>query len=91
MSASELDRFSADLKSDGALRDQFAEKSNDLGAIVESAQASGYGFTLEDVRGRLAEQDGELSESELETVAGGRARAGTVFIMDGRGGVFIHW
>jgi predicted ribosomally synthesized peptide with nif11-like leader len=93
MSASELDRFSADLKSDGALRDQFAEKSNDLGAIVESAQAKGYDFTLDDVQGRLADHDGELSEEALDAVSGGRRSSFTVFVADtgGKGSIFVHW
>jgi predicted ribosomally synthesized peptide with nif11-like leader len=93
MSDSELERFSSDLKADAALREAFAQKGNDLGAIVEAAQASGYGFTLEDVQGRLAERGPELSEEELDSVSGGRRSSFTIFVGEVRGtaGVIVHW
>ena len=41
--------------------------------FVKIAQESGYSFTLEDLQAHLAQHnDGELSEDELEAVAGGR-------------------
>jgi predicted ribosomally synthesized peptide with nif11-like leader len=93
MSDVELDRFSADLKSDATLREKFVEKSDDIAAIVEAARANGYGFTLEDVQGRIAEHDAELSEEELDSVSGGRRSSFTVFMVDpgGKGAMFVHW
>ncbi|MCJ2045951.1 Nif11-like leader peptide family RiPP precursor [Methylobacterium sp. J-078] len=91
MSASELERFTADLRADASLRGQFAEKGKDLGAIVDAAQAKGYGLTLADVEGRIAEHGSQLSEEELDQVAGGRASF-WVFIGDPRGsGVLVHF
>jgi predicted ribosomally synthesized peptide with nif11-like leader len=91
MSHSELERFSSDLKSDAALRETFAQKGNDLAAVVESARASGYGVTLEDVQGRLAAQDAELSEEELDTVSGGRRSSFWVIGSSGGNSVIVHW
>ncbi|MCJ2045952.1 Nif11-like leader peptide family RiPP precursor [Methylobacterium sp. J-078] len=91
MSISELDRFSTDLKADTALQEQFAGSGKDLGALVEAAQAKGYDFTVDDVQARIAEHDSQLSEEELNTVAGGRPSSFTIIIRSGDNMVYVHW
>ena len=56
----------------------FAEKYSALkgvDAILEQAKADGFDVTAEDVQaaiGQLGKQSGELSESELAVVSGGK-------------------
>lgn len=80
MSTSELERFSTDLRSDASLQAKVTERGSDLSGIVETAQASGYGITLEEVQEQISARGDEVSEHELDSVAGGRGMLVLVII-----------
>lgn len=70
MSRADLERLSADLESDMGLSEGFACLGNDVAAWVSRAQAKGYHLTNEEAAG-LASSFDELSDDELDHVAGG--------------------
>lgn len=70
MSRSEVDRFLSDLQSDAGLRQELAKMGQDMEACVQWANAKGYAFTLEEALD-LGAFDADLSEDDLEKVAGG--------------------
>jgi predicted ribosomally synthesized peptide with nif11-like leader len=80
----EIERFTNDLNKDAALRDAIKAAGTDHASIVKSANSRGYKFTLGDVEQVISE--GELSDTQLESVAGG---AGNIFVW--KGGAFIQW
>ncbi len=80
----ELQRFTADLVSNPELRATVKAAGTDHAAIVKAANDKGYKFSLADVDALTA--SGELSDAQLETVAGG---AGRVFWWDG--GIVVEW
>jgi len=80
----EIERFTNDLKSNEALRTNIKAAGSDHAAIVKAANAKGYKFSLADVEKMVSE--GELTDAQLESVAGG---AGTIFTW--QGGTFIKW
>jgi len=90
---SEIERFGKDLAADEALLDELKKVGTDHAAIVAFANAKGYQFSLEDVKGleNLAGQ--ELSEEDLEKVAGGAFNiiAGGVKMFFGDNRIFIWW
>jgi predicted ribosomally synthesized peptide with nif11-like leader len=72
MSSESLSQFLSAVSSEGALQQKLAAVT-DSGHFVKMAQESGYNFTLEDLQAYIAQHnDGELSEDELEAVAGGQ-------------------
>ncbi|MBT5660230.1 MAG: Nif11-like leader peptide family natural product precursor [Rhodospirillaceae bacterium] len=73
MSQAEVERFIADIKGDEALRADTASNPASLAAIVEKAKAKGYDFTLDEAKAFANAQAGkELSDEELDQVAGGK-------------------
>ena len=66
----ELLRFGQDIASNEALRNQFTALGADIDAVVTLARSKGYTFSTQDVRG-FASQQGELSDAQLNAVAGG--------------------
>ncbi len=80
----EIERFTNDLRSNEALRTNIKGVGTDHAAIVKAANAKGYKFSLADVEKMVSE--GELSDAQLESVAGGK---GTIFTW--QGGTFIRW
>ncbi len=77
MALNDLERYLNDLKSDAGLQAELgnAASGNDLVAsVVRTAKARGYSLTEEDVRTHINSVTGEreLSESELDTIDGGR-------------------
>jgi predicted ribosomally synthesized peptide with nif11-like leader len=71
MSTEIVRQFLLAVSSDSALQEKLA--ATDSVNFVKIAQESGYSFTLEDLQAHLAQHNGdELSEDELEAVAGGR-------------------
>ena len=80
----EIERFTNDLRSNEALRTNIKAAGSDHAAIVRAANAKGYRFSLADVEKMVSE--GELTDAQLESVAGG---AGTIFTW--QGGTFIKW
>jgi len=72
MSSESLSQFLSAVSSEGALQQKLATVTDSL-HFVKMAQESGYNFTLEDLQAHIAQHnDGELSEDELEAVAGGQ-------------------
>ena len=80
----EIERFTNDLKSNETLRNNIKAAGTDHAAIVNAANAKGYKFTVADVQKVISE--GELSDAQLESVAGGK---GAIFTW--QGGMFITW
>ena len=80
----EIERFTTDLKTNDALRTSIKAAGTDHASIVAAANAKGYKFTVADVQKVISE--GELSDAQLESVAGG---AGNIFVW--KGGAFIQW
>jgi len=77
MSTEIVGQFLLAVSSDSALQEKLA--ATDSVNFVKIAQESGYSFTLEDLQAHLAQHnDGELSEDELEAVAGGRRVPGGI-------------
>jgi predicted ribosomally synthesized peptide with nif11-like leader len=70
MSRSEIDRFLSDLQNDAGLRQELAGLGQDMEACVRWANAKGYSFTLDEARA-LGGFDADLSDDDLEKVAGG--------------------
>ena len=81
---SEIERFTRDLKSNEVLRASIKAAGADQAAIVKAANANGYKFSVADVQQVISE--GELSDAQLESVAGGR-----VNIFTWQGGTFVGW
>jgi hypothetical protein len=83
MSLSECERFSADLRSNGALRAEVEKVRADksitapLAAMVSLALSKGYSVTHEEARehlkARAASAGKVLSDAQLDGVAGGGA------------------
>ena len=84
MSRAEIERFTADLKSNEALRAE-AEKhpaerhhETSIARAVSFARSKGYDFTAEEVKERIKGQakaaGKEVTDAELDGVAGGGAR-----------------
>ncbi len=77
MSKQSVNDFRAALAADSALADEVREAMNaggDSAAVIALARARGFEFTEAEANEVLAE--GELSELELDLVAGGGATSG---------------
>lgn len=70
MSRFELERFTADAEKDPGMADEISRLEGDPQALVRWAAQHGYQLTADEARG-LAASVGELSDEELENVAGG--------------------
>lgn len=76
MSQSEVERFVESVKSDEALRSELSSLASGVASIVEFAKSKGYDVTAEDVGSHMrAQLGGELSDSDLEALAGGAGTA----------------
>ena len=84
MSMENARRYVADMKENGGLAarieariDKSAPKEEQLSAFLAAAKDEGYEFTAEELREAVTAADGkpagELSDEELEAVAGGSA------------------
>lgn len=80
MSLSEMKRFTEDLKKQSALQDEVKAAGSDPEAIVKVAKGKGYDFTAEELKAAAAENKGEMSEEQLDKVAGGTAVATVVVV-----------
>lgn len=70
MSGTDLQRFTEELDADAALAGEFCALGNDPEAWHRRAASKGYNLTLEEA-GALSSSYRELSDDELEDVAGG--------------------
>lgn len=66
---SELERFSKDVNGNNEMLEAVKSIGNDVAKIVAYANSKGYKFTVADVEANT--QKGELSEKQLDKVAGG--------------------
>jgi predicted ribosomally synthesized peptide with nif11-like leader len=69
MSQQEVDRFMSDLGRDPELLREFRRLADDLGEAVRWANARGYDFTRDEAA--TIYRRGELSDDDLDMVAGG--------------------
>jgi predicted ribosomally synthesized peptide with nif11-like leader len=69
-SRTDLQRFTEELDADAALAGEFCALGNDPQAWHRQAASKGYNLTLEEA-GALSSSYRELSDGELEDVAGG--------------------
>lgn len=73
MSHAEAERFVADLKQDAGMRDALKGQPATLDAVVAFAKGKGYDVSADDALAYLKAQSGEeLSDEELDAVAGGK-------------------
>ncbi|MBF4692602.1 Nif11-like leader peptide family RiPP precursor [Fusibacter ferrireducens] len=70
MSYGEIERFNQAMREDSEMLDEFKALGTEVGSIIEFANHKGFNFTLKDVQEAQA-ASGELSEDDLENVAGG--------------------
>lgn len=63
----EVKRFMSDLQEDEQMQKEFKAVEGDLDAVVAKANARGYKFNRSDIESK----EGELSEDDLDQVAGG--------------------
>lgn len=66
----EIERFNQDLSENKEMQEAIKNIGNDVEKIVALANSKGYNFTVAEVEAR-AKQSEELSEEQLEKVAGG--------------------
>lgn len=71
MSKDEVARFSNDVKNNPELQAEFKHTGTDMDAFVSLANEKGYDFSADDVKAHAAEKSGELSDEQLDQVAGG--------------------
>lgn len=74
---SQIEKFNKDLRENNEMLEAVKKIGNDVAKIVAYANSKGYNFTVADVE--AAKQGGELSEEQMDKVAGGG------------GGVIIAW
>ena len=73
MSQSEVERFVADLKSDASLREDLQGSAAGVATVVTFAQSRGYDIGADEARQYIqAQTSSELSDAELDHVAGGK-------------------
>jgi predicted ribosomally synthesized peptide with nif11-like leader len=70
MSLTDRQRFTADFEANVSLKNAFLALGEDPHAWVQLAREKGYGLTVEEAEGLIATY-AELSDDELENVAGG--------------------
>ncbi|SHH18301.1 Nif11-like leader peptide family natural product precursor [Desulfosporosinus lacus] len=73
--STEIQRFSTDLRDNQEMQKEIKNMGSDMGKIVAYANSKGYTFTVADVDAKK----GELSEEQLDKVAGGN------------GGILVAW
>ncbi len=73
MSTESVRQFLLGVSSESALHQKLAAVTDSVN-FVQMVQECGYSFTLEDLQAHVAQHNnGELSEDELEAVAGGNS------------------
>jgi len=75
MSSTAAQQFVDQVKKDAALQKQLSAAGNDVSAILKIAAAAGFVFTADEYKaafsGDWTQEDEQLSENELDSVAGG--------------------
>ncbi len=80
MSVESLKQFIQKLGTDDALAGKFKGVSADPNAVIALGKEYNYEFTAEDMRDLKKQQGEELSDKELENVAGGFVTATAVVV-----------
>lgn len=75
MSLEEVKRFAEAVKKDDALQKELKAKGGDEAAVADFAKSKGFDFSADELKGFAAEKKGELSEEQLDKVAGGGSAA----------------
>ena len=84
MCDSEIQRFISDIKSDETLRMELTSQASGVGSVVEFAKSHDYDVTAEDVIAHMRAQLGkELSDEDLDAVAGGASTAASSTVVEG--------
>lgn len=65
----EIERFAKEVMNNEAFREQLKSYGSDQEAVIKAANAQGYDFTMNDLNALAP--SGELSDTQLDTVAGG--------------------
>jgi predicted ribosomally synthesized peptide with nif11-like leader len=81
MSKADLERFVSDLKADANLQSEVKAKATGIPSLVKVATARGYEITAEDIRQYARSQGQELTDEQLESIAGGRVELPIVVIV----------
>ncbi len=81
MSQIDLERFISDLKSNEALLGELTEISAGLASVVQFAKDKGYDISIGEAKTYISEQaNQELSDSQLDAIAGGKGGGGDVSV-----------
>jgi len=75
MSKQDVKRLAADMVRDASLAERFTPQGDDPGRWVRQARVEGYELEPEEARALISSQH-ELSDDELEQVAGGWSGSG---------------
>jgi len=79
MSATDIERFVADLKGNASLLDEAKGVSGGLAAMVTFADSKGYGITVDEAKAYISDKaNAELSDDQLDAVAGGKTHHSSV-------------
>src|SRR5581483_10191676 len=81
MSKADVTRFVTDVKNNTQLQNDLMNRLA-ISDILSVASQHGYQLTEQDVREYTEEQKAQLSERQLEAVAGGGGFTGTVYRVD---------
>ncbi len=74
MSQDDVIRFVEDLKSNPELLAEVRDKAGGLASVVELAKSKGYDITIDETKSYVhAEAGRELSDEQLDAVAGGKS------------------
>ncbi len=72
MSQADIERFVADLQTNPDLLAEVTKSAGDIASIVEIANGKGYEVSLDEAKAYInAQAKGELSDEQLNAVAGG--------------------
>lgn len=72
MSAQDVERFIADLKTDSKMQADLSGEVSGIESIIAFAKARGYDITADDVKAHIKELTGhELNDDQLDAMAGG--------------------
>ena len=77
MSQADVERFVEDLKNNEDLRNELSGHASGVGSVVAFAKNKGYDISAEEASAYISAQAGqELSDDELDAVAGGKGGHG---------------
>lgn len=75
MSKAELERFANDVRTNDTLKAEAKSAGTDEAAVAAFAKSKGYDFSAEELKAYADARKAELSDEELDKVAGGGTTA----------------